>query len=161
MCGAWSFDNAEGKCYLHTVDGCCGQFGKQEANSDWISGYVCPHCWSTKGNTDCTGFTDCTIKKRAVIPKTAHGAGGKSPLHATSSVSKLKILLKFHMKVFVIVTYREKIGCCTDYHNICRAQLLCKVYPGVRTNVNVFLKGPNEVGSVASNLLVQNLLRRK
>ena len=87
LCGAWSFDNAEGKCYLHTVDGCCGQFGKQEANSDWISGYVCPHCWSTKGNTDCP----CTIKERAVIPKTAHGAGGKSPLHATSSVSKLKI----------------------------------------------------------------------
>merc|ERR1712129_633123 len=83
LCGAWSFDNAEGKCYLHTVDGCCGQFGKQEANSDWISGYVCPHCWSTKGNTDCP----CTIKERAVIPKTAHGAGGKSPLHATSSGS--------------------------------------------------------------------------
>merc|ERR550534_1085047 len=83
LCGAWSFDNAEGKCYLHTVDGCCGQFGKQEANSDWISGYVCPHCWSTKGNTTCP----CTIKERAVIPKTAHGAGGKSPLHATSSGS--------------------------------------------------------------------------
>merc|ERR1711971_1179601 len=83
LCGAWSFDNTEGKCYLHTVDGCCGQFGKQEANSDWISGYVCPHCWSTKGNTDCP----CTIKDRAVIPKTAHGAGGKSPLHATSSGS--------------------------------------------------------------------------
>ena len=91
LCGAWSFDNIEGKCYLHTVDGCCGQFGKQEANSDWISGYVCPHCWSTKGNTDCP----CNIEARAVIPKTAHGAGGQSPLHATSSVSKLKILLKF------------------------------------------------------------------
>merc|ERR1719205_148710 len=41
------------------------------------------------------------------------------------------------------------------------AQLLCKVYRGVRTNVNVFQKGPKEVGSVASNLLVQNLLRRQ
>ena len=87
LCGAWSFDNAEGKCYLHTVDGCCGQFGKREANSDWISGYVCRHCWSTLGNTDCP----CAIKERAVIPKTADGAGGKSPLHATSSVSKLNI----------------------------------------------------------------------
>ena len=57
--------------------------------------------------------------------------------------------------------YLEKIGCCTDYHNICRAQLLCKVYQGLRTNVNVFQKGPKEVGSVASNLLVQDLLRRQ
>merc|ERR1711894_208146 len=41
------------------------------------------------------------------------------------------------------------------------AQLLCKVYQGLRTNVNVFRKGPKEVDSVASNLLVQNLLRRQ
>ena len=31
----------------------------------------------------------------------------------------------------------------------------------MRTNANVFQKGPKEVGSVASNLLVQNLLRRQ
>ena len=31
----------------------------------------------------------------------------------------------------------------------------------MRTNVNVFQKGPKEVDSVASNLLVQNLLRRQ
>ena len=49
----------------------------------------------------------------------------------------------------------------TDYNIICRAQLLCKVYQVVRTNVNVFQKGPKEVGSVASNLLVQDLLRRQ
>ena len=66
----------------------------------------------------------------------------------------LTFLLLSHM-------YLEKIGCCTDYHNICRAQLLCKVYRVLRTNVNVFQKGPKEVDSVASNLLVQNLLRRQ
>ena len=31
----------------------------------------------------------------------------------------------------------------------------------MRTNANVFQKGPRGVGSVASNLLVQNLLRRQ
>ena len=91
LCGAWSFDNAEGKCYLHTVDACCGQFGKQEANPDWISGYVCPHCWSTKGETDCP----CTINERTVVPKTANGAGGNAAVgnlqFITSSVRKLKI----------------------------------------------------------------------
>ena len=30
MCGAWSYDNFEGVCYLHTVESCCGQFGKRE-----------------------------------------------------------------------------------------------------------------------------------
>ena len=29
-CGSWSFDKSEGICYLHTVDSCCGQFGKRE-----------------------------------------------------------------------------------------------------------------------------------
>ena len=33
MCGAWSYDNFEGVCYLHTVDSCCGQFGKRETIS--------------------------------------------------------------------------------------------------------------------------------
>ena len=29
-CGSWSFDSSEGICYIHTVDSCCGQFGKRE-----------------------------------------------------------------------------------------------------------------------------------
>ena len=36
-CGSWSFDSSEGICYLHTVDSCCGQFGKRED----ISGKEC------------------------------------------------------------------------------------------------------------------------
>jgi hypothetical protein len=33
VCGAWSYDNFEGVCYLHTVDSCCGQLGKRETIS--------------------------------------------------------------------------------------------------------------------------------
>ena len=75
LCGAWSFDNSEGKCYLHTVDGCCGQFGKKEANLDWISGYVCRQCWSTLSGTDCP----CSIQDRAWRPKTKHEADETPP----------------------------------------------------------------------------------
>ena len=39
-CGAWSFDDTKGVCFLHTVDGCCGQRDKQENNSDFISGTI-------------------------------------------------------------------------------------------------------------------------
>ena len=75
LCGAWSFDNSEGKCYLHTIDGCCGQYGKREVNSDWISGYVCRQCWSTLRGTDCP----CSIRDRAWRPKTKHGADETPP----------------------------------------------------------------------------------
>ena len=37
-CGAWSFDDTWGKCFLHTVDACCGQKLKQETESNFISG---------------------------------------------------------------------------------------------------------------------------
>ena len=33
QCGSWSFDKTEKICYLHSVDSCCGQFGKRERNS--------------------------------------------------------------------------------------------------------------------------------
>ena len=75
LCGAWSFDNSKGKCYLHTIDGCCGQYGKREVNSDWISGYVCRQCWSTLRGTDCP----CSIQDRAWRPKTKHGADETPP----------------------------------------------------------------------------------
>jgi len=29
-CGAWSYDDDSQTCYIHTIDSCCGQFGKQE-----------------------------------------------------------------------------------------------------------------------------------
>lgn len=82
-CGAWSFDDAEGICFIHTVDSCCGQMGKRERNSTWISGYACHKCWSTKKGTDCP----CPQSERQEAPNTAHGAGGRAPLHATSSGS--------------------------------------------------------------------------
>jgi len=82
-CGAWSFDKEEETCYLHTVESCCGQKGKRKRDSNWDSGYVCHKCWSTKRGTDCP----CPLKERQIAPGTAHGAGGRAPLHATSSGS--------------------------------------------------------------------------
>jgi len=85
VCGAWSYDNFEGLCYLHTVDSCCGQFGKRETISGFTSGYVCRHCWSTKAKTDC----HCSVKQRTQMPGTRHSSGAKQPLHnsATSELS--------------------------------------------------------------------------
>jgi len=59
-CGAWSYDDINGDCYLHTADACCGQKGKQEKDSGWISGYFCIKCWSTGSGTECP----CSLKKR-------------------------------------------------------------------------------------------------
>merc|ERR1711935_211472 len=53
VCGAWSFDAGNEKCYLHNVDACCGQRDKQENVNEFISGYVCPHCWSTRNQCPC------------------------------------------------------------------------------------------------------------
>merc|ERR1712050_776673 len=82
-CGAWSYDDGEGECFLHTIESCCGQFGKRKKDSNWISGYACHKCWSTRRGTDCP----CPQKERQEPPGTAHGAGGRAPLHATSSGS--------------------------------------------------------------------------
>jgi len=71
-CGSWSFDSSEEICYLHTVDSCCGQFGKRERNSSFTSGYTCQYCWSTKANTDCP----CSLKERSEKPRTRHASGG-------------------------------------------------------------------------------------
>merc|ERR1711976_1012296 len=60
QCGAWSYNDAEGECYLHTANACCGQKGKEESNSDWISGYFCIKCWSTEAGADCP----CSLQKR-------------------------------------------------------------------------------------------------
>jgi len=55
ICGAWSYDALNLKCYLHNVDACCGQKEKQERVDveEFISGYVCPHCWSTYNECPC------------------------------------------------------------------------------------------------------------
>ena len=60
QCGAWSYNDAEGECYLHTANACCGQKGKEESNSDWISGYFCIKCWSTEAGAECP----CSLRKR-------------------------------------------------------------------------------------------------
>ena len=63
QCGAWSFDTVNLKCFIHTVNSCCGQFGKREEVTEWISGYSCEKCWSTKRNTDCP----CSLKERLQV----------------------------------------------------------------------------------------------
>merc|ERR1711956_122899 len=122
LCGAWSFDNAEGKCYLHTVDGCCGQFGNKKLIQ--------------------TGYLDMYVlivgQRREILI-----------VHV--QLRQEQLYQRPHMELVGNLPYMLHL----------LAQLLCKVYPGVRTNVNVFLKGLEEVGSVASNLLVQTILRRK
>ena len=90
MCGAWSFDTVEEVCYIHTVDSCCGQFGKRVKDSEWISGYACYKCWSTLEGTECP----CPVEERNVIHAIAFGSGGRSPLHATASVSELNRTLE-------------------------------------------------------------------
>ena len=53
ICGAWSFDTFEGECFLHTAYSCCGQFDKREEDSNFISGYTCNKCWSTRNECPC------------------------------------------------------------------------------------------------------------
>jgi len=72
-CGAWSYDNVEGICFLHSVDACCAQKNKQKINPDFISGYVCPACSSTKN--ECP----CTITERRSHCTLAHSSGASKP----------------------------------------------------------------------------------
>merc|ERR1711935_249472 len=71
VCGAWSFDKAQKICHLYYVTACCGQLDKREPNKDFVSGYVCPHCWSTRNKCPCNN------KKLEEKPAdTAHSKGG-------------------------------------------------------------------------------------
>jgi hypothetical protein len=83
MCGAWSYNHQELYCYLHTSDSCCGQFGKREENPDFISGYSCNVCWSTKRGTECP----CPLGERLGNSGTWHSEGGKPPLHNGPTVT--------------------------------------------------------------------------
>ena len=75
ICGAWSFNKIEQKCYLHTTDACCGQLNKREHHSDFTSGYVCPQCSSTRNNCPCDhrirrmGTLGCSIAQSVEEPK--------------------------------------------------------------------------------------------
>ena len=53
ICGAWSFNKNEKKCHLFSVNSCCNQFNNKESEFGWISGYICPYCWSTVGVCPC------------------------------------------------------------------------------------------------------------
>ena len=75
---------------MHTVESCCGQFGKRETNPNFVSGYVCRDCWSTKAETDCP----CGLGKRTEKPGTAHSSGAKHPLHQAATVSTEKLKLR-------------------------------------------------------------------
>jgi len=81
VCGAWSYDFSTQTCYLHNVDACCGQLGKREENQDFVSGYTCTSCWTTK--SDCTDF--CPLSSRQYDGQTAFGAGGSRPKHFTAT----------------------------------------------------------------------------
>lgn len=91
-CGAWSFDVENFECQLHTVDSCCGQFGKRETDANFISGYVCRDCWSTKAGEDCP----CSVEDRTKQIGTSHSSGASEPLHNSASgelsVSTIKLL---------------------------------------------------------------------
>jgi len=75
QCGAWSYDKKELICYLHTVDSCCGQFGKREINEDFVSGYACNACWSTKSGTECP----CSVEDRLGTSSIKHCNGCAKP----------------------------------------------------------------------------------
>ena len=84
-CGAWSYDDIEGKCFLHTIDACCGQFDKQEESENWISGYICNQCWSTRNECPC----DLVERSQGCDGSTAFSSGAAKPPQTNSpSVSK-------------------------------------------------------------------------
>ena len=41
-------------CYLHETDGCCDQLSKRVQENEYMSGYNCPVCWSTRNQCPCT-----------------------------------------------------------------------------------------------------------
>jgi len=74
VCGAWSFDALTETCQLFNVDACCGQLDKQENAASFISGYACPHCWST--HNECP----CGLARRQACPTCSlHSAGAGKP----------------------------------------------------------------------------------
>ena len=84
ICGAWSYDETEELCYMHTADGCCGQKEKQVQKSNWISGYFCIHCWSTKNQCP------CSLKDRLqgqIGCKIAQNSGATNPQYNNPTVS--------------------------------------------------------------------------
>ena len=100
-CGSWSFDGNRNKCYLHDSDGCCDQFNKRVPDENFVSGYICPNCWSTKN--DCP----CSKDEREAVYNSDFIVGNESPDHASSTVSlsiyqNLNTRRQFHFTVFIV-----------------------------------------------------------
>ena len=86
VCGAWSFDALTETCQLFNVDACCGQLDKQENAASFISGYACPHCWST--HNECP----CGLARRQACPTCSlHSAGAGKPTLTSPTVSYLQL----------------------------------------------------------------------
>ena len=74
FCGAWSFDVVNEVCYLHNIDACCGQKDKQEVDNNFISGYLCKQCWSTRNDCPCT----LAERQQSVLDGKQISAGAKA-----------------------------------------------------------------------------------
>ena len=53
-CGSWSFNMNTQICYLHESEACFDQFSKRVQEDDYMSGYNCPVCWSTRNECPCS-----------------------------------------------------------------------------------------------------------
>ena len=96
-CGSWSFDGSRNLCYLHDSDGCCNQFNKRVPDDNFISGYICPNCWSTKN--DCP----CSKDEREDDYNSDFIAGGETPDQASSVVSAYQNLNSTRMQIFIYI----------------------------------------------------------
>jgi len=83
VCGAWSFDTVNEICHLFYVTACCGQKEnyKRRSNKLFVSGYVCPHCWSTRNGCSCS-IKD--LEKQAVNTAFAAGDDGTGGISHSS-----------------------------------------------------------------------------
>ena len=86
-CGSWSFDAINNKCYLHDSDGCCKQLTKRVPDENFISGYICPNCWSTRN--DCK---HCPKHEREVCFDCSDFCAGCEPPNRASSTVSAKII---------------------------------------------------------------------
>ena len=93
ICGAWSFDAVKGHCFLHNVDACCGQLDKQVKEEGFVSGYACPHCWSTRNDCPCK----FSFRQHCDTCSAQNTAGGSKPIHSTSAVRLLSFLNGFRI----------------------------------------------------------------
>jgi len=139
VCGSWSYDTIEEECYLFTMDGCCGQNDKREDNKDYISGYVCKKCWSTRNECPSVG---CSLKERQTVSgcKTSQSAGDGAGPSDFNSASGLLRVDKIHVNedpcaCIPTVTRRGKNRCrrqkCVDVPG-CKDLRRCR--PGRKRN---------------------------